>query len=117
MYFFHYNNPPINPAAPPSNGPTPGIAEPIKAPPAAVVSGFALVFTCPDVTGNPDAIGETKPAYCCKLKAGAMFCCLCIFSNCEPTAVNPGACDAIANCLPLSVSYCPKARGKAACAT
>ena len=64
---------------------TPGKAEPNKAPPAAVVSGFALVLTCPDVTGNPEAIGETKPAYCCKLKAGAKFCCLCIFSNCCPT--------------------------------
>ena len=67
MYFFHYNNPPINPPAAPNNGPTPGIAEPNIAPPAAVVNGLALVLTCPAVTGNPDAIGETKPAYCCKL--------------------------------------------------
>ena len=80
-------------------------AEPKIAPPAAVVSGFALVLTPPDVTGNPDAIGETKPAYCCKAWAGAKFCCLCNCSSCWPVWTKLGVLVAIPNCLCLSLPY------------
>jgi len=81
LYFFHYSNPPSNPTPAPTKGLKPK-AEPKIAPPAAVVNGLALVLTPPDVTGNPDAIGETKPAYCCNAWNGAKFCCLCNCSNC-----------------------------------
>ena len=78
---------------------------------------MAWVLTAPDLTGKPEAIGETIPPYCCSAWNGAMFCCLCIFSNCPPTCVKFGACCAIANCLALSVLYCWKAKGNACCAT
>ena len=84
FYFIHYNNPPNKPTPPPIRGPIPGICDPINAPPIAEVIGLALVFTCWFVTGNPAAIGDTIPEYCCKDWNGAKFCSLVNCSNCLP---------------------------------
>ena len=118
IYFIHYNNPPNNPRPPPINAPVPPPnCPPTKAPPIAVENGFASVCCCPTVVGKPDAIGETKPAYCCNACAGANWACLCIASNCWPVCNSEGICVAKPNCLPLSVLYWLKAKGNAAWAT
>ena len=78
----HYNKPPSNPKPPPSNAPAPPPnCPPTNAPPSAVENGLACTCDDPIVVGNPVAIGDTKPAYCCNACAGANCLCLCIFSS------------------------------------